>query len=99
MSSRRYRTSRVSVTAPHYQTSRVSQSFVLERSSVRIPIRRRAITYIALIVLSFPAMSSQIHYSFNPNTGCFIISAAGTKNFEVVCKFELKTGRSFNVCT
>jgi len=27
------------------------------------------------------------------------MSAAGTKNFEVVRKFEVKTGRSFNVCT
>lgn len=46
-----------------------------------VPIRRRAITYIALIVRSFPATPPQIRYSFNPNTGCFVISAAGTKNF------------------
>ena len=64
MSSRRYRTSRVSLSAPHYQTSRVSQS-VLESSSVRIPTRRRAITYMALIVRSFPATLSQIHHSYN----------------------------------
>lgn len=66
--------------------------------------RPRYVSSIAIIVRSFPATPSQIHYSINPNTGCYIISAAGTEfelqpGFEVVCKFELKTGRSFNACT